>query len=82
MGCRVGTSKTPYERIEYWKEEEDHDDGYVLHSALTYDQAQDKEKEEGDERGCYYKLGGDPGSDRDEPIWSVYIVSGGTAPGD
>ena len=80
MGCRVGISKSPEARIERWKSEEGHTYGKVLYTGLTYSQAQTREEEEGEARGCYWKAGGDPGNDRLKHVWSVYYVSGGAVP--
>ena len=78
MACRVGISTNPQERIDYWKREEGHTYGKVLHSGYTYDGAQRKEVEEATARGCHHAPGGYPGGDRHRRVWSVYYVSGGT----
>lgn len=78
MACRVGTSKFPYTRIDYWKKKEGHTHGEVLHETLTYDAAARAETVEAITRGCHHALGGDPGDDRNKRVWSVYLVSGGT----
>lgn len=39
MGCRVGMSGEPEERIKYWKRMEGHTGGEVLAVGLTYDQS-------------------------------------------
>ena len=75
MACRVGSSTNPQARIEHWKEKEGHTSGRVLHSGLTYDQAQTKEKSEAASRNCTASGGGQRVSGN---VWSVYIVSGGT----
>ena len=77
MGCRVGMSTNPHERIEYWKKEEGHTDGAVLASQLTYEQAQDRERREAQALGCYSQPGGGYVVGK---VWSVYYVSGGTTP--
>ena len=73
MGCRVGMSTSPQDRINFWKAQEGHTNGIVLASGLTYRQALDREKSEAQSRGCYYYGGGSYVSGR---IWSVYYVSG------
>lgn len=80
MGCRVGTSKTPRERIEYWKRREGHTEGRVLATNLTFAEAQDREESEAKARYCYFQHGGAPGADRYRRVWSVYLVSGGVTP--
>ena len=74
MGCRVGMSSNPQERIDYWKEEEGHTYGKILASELTYDEAQHREKEEAVNKGCVSSPGGPRIRGR---VWSVYYVSGG-----
>lgn len=77
MGCRVGMSTTPLERINYWKDKEGHTGGEILASALTYKQATAREKSEAEQRGCYYQPGG---VDNGLSNWSVYHVWGGKTP--
>ena len=74
MACRVGMSKTPWARIQYWKDEEGHTHGEILARGLTYDQATARERTEAAQRGCTQSPGGrrDYSSD-----WSVYHVWGG-----
>ena len=74
MGCRVGMSTTPYERIEYWKGVEGHTTGTVLSSGLTYSEAQAEETRVADRDGCTAYGGGGYKEGR---VWSVYKVSGG-----
>ena len=73
MACRIGMSKNPEKRIEYWKTK-----GYthskILAEGLTYDEAQEIEKKEAEERDCDYSPGGDPGENRYKKVWSVYHV--------
>ena len=79
MGCRVGMSTTPRERIEYWMKKEGHKSGAILVSDLSYDEAQKRESEEATKRGCYSK----PGGERNGKCnWSVYHLWGGTTPDD
>ena len=74
MGCRVGMSKTPYTRIDHWKDAEGHTNGEVLARGLTYDQATDRERAEALTRGCVQS----PGGQRDTSSeWAVYHVWGG-----
>lgn len=75
MGCRVGMSTTPEERINDWKREEGHTHGEILARGLTYEEAQRREEVEARNRGCTRHPGGgrQPG-----PVWSVYHVWGGT----
>ena len=79
MGCRVGMSTHPYDRIDYWKAQEGHTYGRVLASGLTYQEALDREKSEAQGRDCFYYGGGSYVSGK---VWSVYYVSGGIAPRD
>ena len=51
----------------------------ILHTGLTYSEANAKEKEEATARGCYNQAGGGYVDGR---VWSVYYVSGGTVPTD
>ena len=74
MGCRVGMSKYPQTRIQYWKEKEGHTHGEVLASGLTYDEATTRERTEAAKRGCVQSPGGQRDYSRD---WSVYHVWGG-----
>ena len=74
MGCRVGMSTDPYERIDYWKRMEFHTGGEVIARYLTYDEAQDRENKEAYERGCVSSAGGPRKAGR---VWSVYHVWGG-----
>ena len=68
----------PEDRINYWKREEGHTYGKVLHRGYTYDGAQRKEVEEALLRDCHHAYGGDPGENRNRRVWAVYYVSGGT----
>lgn len=77
MACRIGISKNPQERIDYWKKQEGHTHGGVLVKYLTYNEAQTRETKEATSRGCRSAPGGDPGSDRNKRVWSVYHVWGG-----
>lgn len=74
MGCRVGMSTTPDERIEYWKQKEGHTGSRVLASDLTYDEAQQREDEEAAARDCESSKGGPRKPGR---VWSVYHLWGG-----
>lgn len=74
MGCRVGMSTTPQERIDHWKRKEGHTHGKILHENLTYRQATAKEKEEAEKRNCKYHPGGAENGQRN---WSVYYLWGG-----
>ena len=74
MGCRVGMDTDPHERIQHWKGKEGHTDGKVLHSGLTYGEAQVLEKQEARTRGCVSWPGGAKVEGR---VWSVYLVWGG-----
>ena len=74
MGCRVGMSTDPQERIDHWKEKEGHTHSRILAENLTYSQATDREKEEAEERGCVYGPGGPYVSGN---VWSVYHLWGG-----
>ena len=80
MACRVGTSKDPQERIKYWKQKEGHTIGFVIASGLTYNEAQQRERQEAQQRRCFHAPGGDPGMDRYNRVWSVYYVGGGRVP--
>ena len=75
--CRIGMSTTPYERIAYWKQEEGHTEGVVLENNLTYEEALAREAALAAAHGCYSKPGGAYKSGR---VWSIYKVSGGSAP--
>ena len=77
MGCRVGMSTDPQERINHWKAVEGHMHGVVLGSNLTYKEATEVERTEAANRGCSSYAGGpyEPGH-----VWSVYHVWGGTLP--
>ncbi len=77
MGCRVGMSTNPEDRIQHWKDEEGHTYGKVLASGLSYEGATKREKKEAEERNCYFHGGGNYVSGR---VWSVYYVSGGKTP--
>lgn len=74
MACRVGMSTDPEERIRYWKDKEGHTGGEILASGLTYDEAQEREEEEAEDRGCRQDAGGPYKAGR---VWSVYHVWGG-----
>ena len=74
MGCRVGMSTDPQERIKYWKEKEGHTHSQILATGLTYDQATDRERVEAEKRGCKYGSGG---ARNGLSNWSVYHVWGG-----
>ena len=74
MGCRIGMSKEPHVRIQYWKNAEGHTGSAILASGLTYDQATAREQTEAARRGCVQSAGGQ----RDySSAWSVYHVWGG-----
>ena len=77
MGCRVGMSTTPQERIDHWKKKEGHTGSRILASGLSYSQATAREKSEAKQRRCYYHPGGEDNGRRN---WSVYHVWGGTVP--
>ena len=68
-------SKTPYTRIQHWKDAEGHTYGKVLHEDLTYDRALELEKTEAAKRDCHSAGGGPRDNTRQ---WAVYYVSGGT----
>ena len=74
MACRVGMSKTPQQRIEYWKAQEGHMHGEILASGLSYDEATARETVEARQRGCAQSPGGERDYSRN---WSVYHVWGG-----
>ena len=74
MGCRVGMSRYPHTRIDYWKKQEGHTHGEILASGLTYDQATARERTEAVRRGCVQSPGGQRDTNSD---WSVYHVWGG-----
>lgn len=74
MGCRVGMSTDPEERIRYWKRVEGHTSGRVISKGLTYREAQTKEEEAARSGGCVHAAGGEHKAGR---VWSVYKVSGG-----
>lgn len=74
MGCRIGISTKPQERIDYWKSCEKHTDSEILHCGLSYDAAQLFEDLEAEERGCVSSPGGKPVPG---DVWSVYHVWGG-----
>ena len=77
MGCRVGMSTDPHERIQHWKDEEGHTCSMILASGLTYEEALKRERDEAVARSCYHHGGGGYVSGG---FWSVYYVSGGTTP--
>lgn len=77
MGCRVGMSMNPEERIDYWKQREGHIAGRVIRGNLTYDEAQQLEADEARKHGCVRQAGGERQPGR---VWSVYHVWGGTVP--
>lgn len=68
-------STSPYERIEHWKRREGHIGGRVLHSNVSYYEAQRLEKKEAEDRGCKYAPGGEY---KAGDVWSVYHVWGGS----
>ena len=74
MRCRVGMSADPEDRIDYWKRREGHTGDEILARHLTYKEAQECEKLEARNRGCFRQGGGKhlPGR-----VWSVYHVWGG-----
>lgn len=74
MGCRVGMSATPNERIAYWKRQEGHTHGRILACGLTYDGALRRETLEAQKRSCKSSPGGKRKPGR---VWSVYHVWGG-----
>ena len=74
MGCRVGMSTRPQDRIACWKRREGHTYSKILASRLSYDQALAREKREAQARGSKYRGGGEYVAGR---VWSVYYVSGG-----
>ena len=74
MGCRIGISKTPTVRIQYWQEKEGHTGGQILASGLTFDEALDRAQLEAEKLPCRQSAGGV----RDRTSrWSVYLVWGG-----
>ena len=77
MGCRVGMSTNPQERIQHWKDEEGHTWSTIIASNMTYDGALAREKLEAQKGGCYSSGGGPRNGRRN---WSVYKVSGGKTP--
>ena len=77
MGCRVGMSTNPLERIEYWKSKEHHIGHEILASGLDYDHALLLETAEATSRGCVSSPGGERISGN---VWSVYHVWGGSVP--
>ena len=74
MTCRIGISTEPQSRIDYWKRREGHTHSRILARNLTYDAAQAREAREAVKRGCRSAPGGDPGSNRNRYVWSVYHV--------
>lgn len=74
MGCRVGMSTDPQERINYWKRVEGHTHSEILARKLTYVEASSREKTEASRRGCVSHGGGDRVPGR---VYSVYHVWGG-----
>ena len=78
MACRIGITTNPQPRIDYWKRQEGHTRSRILAKNLTYDAAQARETREAAKRGCRSAPGGDPGSNRNRRVWSVYHVRGGT----
>ena len=77
MGCRVGMSTKPEERIQYWKRKEGHTDSKILACGLTYEKAQEMEAFEAEMKGCQSSGGGER---VDGVAWCVYCVWGGTIP--
>ncbi len=77
MACRIGISTDPQSRIDHWKRKECHTHSRILARALTYDAAQTRETKEAAMRRCRSAPGGDPGSNRNRRVWSVYHVWGG-----
>ena len=77
MGCRVGMSTNPQERIDHWKAEEGHTGSKILAGNLGYDEAQKREEAEATARGCHHRPGAVRNGLRN---WSVYYVWGGTVP--
>ena len=77
MACRIGISTEPQSRIDYWKRQEGHTHSRILARNLTYNAAQARESREAANRGCRSAPGGDPGSNRNRNVWSVYHVWGG-----
>ena len=78
MACRIGISTDPQSRIDYWKREEGHTRSRILVKNLTYDAAQARETREATKRGCRSAPGGDPGSNCNRRMWSVFPLWGGT----
>ena len=74
MGCRVGMSTDPEERIAHWKAKEGHTGGKVLARGLDYDEAQRREEQEAKRCGCVQCPGGPRNGLRN---WCVYHVWGG-----
>lgn len=74
MTCRVGMSTSPEERSRYWMNAEGHTQWQILVSGLTYYQAQARETQEAQARGCRHSGGGQYVSGN---VWSVYHVWGG-----
>lgn len=75
MACRIGMSTEPEERIAYWMEKEGHTDSEILAYGLTYDEAEEREAEEGRKHQCHYAGGGERVAGR---VWYVYHVWGGS----
>ena len=74
MGCRVGMSMNPEERINEWKRDEGHTRSRVIKRNLTYDEALQLESVVAREYGCVRHPGGERRRGR---VWSVYRVWGG-----
>lgn len=75
MACRIGMATDPEERIAYWMKKEGHTDSEILADGLTYEEAEEREDEEGRKRHCHYAGGGER---VEGPVWSVYHVWGGS----
>ena len=78
MGCRVGASTDPLERIAHWKSAEGHTFGYVLRSGLTYEQAQAAEAREAEARRARGCRRAPAPAQAGGAVYSVYLVDGGT----
>jgi len=77
MTCRIGISTEPQSQIDHWKRKEGQTHSRILARNLTYGAAQARESREAAKRGCRGAPGGDPGSNRNTYVWSVYHFWGG-----
>ena len=77
MACCIGISTNPEGRINHWKRLEGYTHSRILAKGLTYSAAQSREAREASAKGCRSAPGGNPGTDRNRRVWSVYHVWGG-----